>query len=212
MFRKIAILSTAVALSAGLLLTGSAVHASGTPIDASHYTVVCDTMHKGAMTFSPALVTNGTSTVKVQIKGTVSGCEGGAAGQPAVTVLSGTISGSLIGGANNCASLTGTSPIGGYLTVTWKTVPPLKNPKSTITVAPFETSASLQVPFNDFTENREFDMANVTVNGAFAGVDGGKGSFAHILSTEGFDGMYGVCATASGLKGLSFGSTEWYVG
>jgi hypothetical protein len=214
MFRKIALLSSAVALGAGLLFTGGAGHASGSTLDASHYTVACDTMHKGSITFSPPLVTNGTAIETQKFKGTVSGCEATShfAGDPSVTVVSGSISGSLKGGVNNCASLNGSSAAGGYITITWNTVPALTNKKSTIIVAPFETNGTLVASFLDFGLYRQLDMGGVSVTGAFSGGDNGTSSLAHMLSQEGFDGMFGVCATPGGLKSSGIGSTELFLG
>jgi hypothetical protein len=171
-------------------------------------------MHKGSLGFSPALTTNGASQATIKFKGTLSGCEATShvGGDPAVTVVSGTISGSLKGGFSNCASLTGTGAVGGYLTITWKTVPALKDTKSTVIVAPGETAASLVASFSDFGLYRQLNIGGVSVTGAFEGGDNGASSFAYILNSEGFDGMFGVCEAPGGLKSLGVGPIEFFLG
>jgi hypothetical protein len=210
-FRKFALLGSAIAICAGTLFVGGVAHAGSTSVDASHYTVGCDSLQKGSMSFSPPFMGGGAHALEtVHFKGTLNGCDAVADGSdPAVTVLSGSISGSLSGGDNNCTSVDDPSLLGGYLTVTWKTSPPLKNSKSTIIVAPFETSAHSVFPFNDFAAYRQMDFSGVTVTGAFAGNDGGKSTVIHMLSTEGFDYTFGTCASPTGLKGLGIGSTEF---
>ncbi len=213
MLRKIALLGSTVALVGSALFMGGAAHAGGT-LDASHYTVSCDTMTKGTVGFVPALTLAGTSPEAVKIKGALSGCTATPDGSnPAVQVLSATVSGALTGGTNSCLSLLGPSTATGTITIKWKTVPALLNATTTITINSGNVSGGTAFPFSDAAAYGNFSISGTTQTGAFGGPSGtGAASFTKALTVQGVSGLTPACTSATGLKGVALGSTEVFLG
>src|SRR5690349_15063989 len=89
-------------VGAALLCGGLLATPAQAQIDATHYTVSCDTLTKGSAKFIPPLHLGGTTTpASTKVKGTLSGCTATPDGaNPAITVISGSVSG-LLTNANN---------------------------------------------------------------------------------------------------------------
>lgn len=117
-------------MSAAVLGAAVAAHAAGT-VDASNSVISCNTLTKAVIQPKPALVLGGLAATTVKIKGTLSGCTTNA---PGVTSITGSFSGTLVGGLNDCASLLGPTANTGTITIKWKATPGLINPVSTVTI------------------------------------------------------------------------------
>jgi hypothetical protein len=190
-------------LVAGAVL-GAAVtaHAAGT-VDASNSFIQCNTFTKASIKLIPALVNGGTALTTVKIKGALSGCVTNAG----VTSISGTVSGVLTGGTNDCINLIGTIPSTGTLTVKWKSTPGLINPVSTVTVN-FGSSEGGFFGFGPADYGR-FDLGNppgaaLAVSGSFTGGDGGATSTASVLTSQDINAILAGCGGA-GVKALDIG-------
>jgi hypothetical protein len=213
LFRKLALLGTSAALLAGSFAFGGVAHAGGT-LNANDYTVNCDTLLKGSVGFAPPLSLTGTATSdQIKIKGTVTGCVATpSSGNPAVTVLSGSVSGLITGSSNNCTSLLGPSTATGTITIKWKTVPALITASTVITVGSGSISGGLSAPFADSAQYGAFNITGTTQTGAFSGTDGGASSFTHSLTVQGFNYLGAACQAPAGMKAINLGSTETSLG
>jgi hypothetical protein len=209
LFRKLVLLGSTAALLAGSLMVGGVAHAGATQ-DVSHYTVSCDTMQKGTVGFKPSLLLGGTTPEVVSIKGTLNGCTATPDGSnPAVTVVSGSVKGSLTGGTNDCLSLLGPSTATGTLTITWKTVPAITQKSTVVTISGGNVSGGTANPFSDSATYGEFNISGAAVSGAFLGADNGASSVTHSLTAEGVGFLGANCTPpAKGLKAVTLGSTE----
>lgn len=214
MFRKITMLGGIATLIGGSLLVGSAGAAGPPPIDATHYAIKCDTFTKATAGFKPSLVTGGALPDAIKIKGTLSGCIATPDGaNPAVTVVSGSVSGLLNAANNDCLSLLGASTAAGPLTIKWKTVEKLVSATTTITVTSGDVVGGTLAPFGDAATYGSFNIAGTTQTGPFSGPSGtGAASFTKALTVEGFNALLGFCNDPKGLKAVNFGSTEISLG
>ena len=193
---------TSLTLSA--LCLAATVHAAGT-VDASNSTITCNTLTKAVIQPKPALMNGGALPATVKIKGTLSGCTTNA---PGVTSISGSFSGVLGGGVNDCASLLGPTANTGTITLKWKSVPGLIIPTSTVTVNAGSAVGGL---FNLGTASYgEFTLGNppgaaLTVAGSFTGGDGGATSTSTVITTQDVGAIGALCASATGVKTLNIG-------
>ncbi len=179
------------------------VHAAGT-VDASNSVITCNTITKGVIQPKPALVTGGTLPGTVKIKGTLSGCTTNA---PGVTSISGSFSGLLTGGTNDCAALVGPTPNTGTITVKWKAVPGLINPVSTVTINAGSAVGGL-FGFGPAFYG-QFQLGNppgapLSVAGSFTGGDGGATSTSNVLTSQDTGAILALCG-ATGVKTLNIG-------
>ncbi len=214
MFRKITVLGGIATLIGGSLLVGSAGAAGPPPIDATNYTIKCDTFTKATAGFKPSLVLGGTLPDAIKIKGTLSGCVATPNGaNPAVTVVSGSVSGLLNATNNDCLSLLGPSTAAGTLTIKWKTVEKLSSATTTITIGSGDVSGGTATPFADTATYGQFNIASTTQTGPFGGPTGtGAASSTKALTVEGITALGGACADPKGLKAVNFGPTEVNLG
>lgn len=108
-------------------------------VDATHYTIVCDTLTKAPSGSSPRSYSGGAVPLEqTKIKGTLSGRTATPDGtNPAITVLSGSVSGLLNSTNNGCLSLLAPFTATGTITIKWKVASPIKltNATTTITIA-----------------------------------------------------------------------------
>jgi hypothetical protein len=193
---------------------GTSAHATVTKVDASKDTISCDTLEKGAVKFSPSLLIGGATPSTAKLKGTISGCSVTPdVPADAVDIVSGTVSGTLSSGNNNCLALLGPSGSTGTITITWKTAKgeALLNNKTVITVSAGNVSGGTANPFGDAATYGAFNISGTTQTGAFSGSDMGASSTTHALTVEGVGALTAPC-TATGLKGVNLGSTETNLG
>jgi hypothetical protein len=188
---------------AALCLAATA-HAAGT-VDASNSVITCNTLTKAVIQPKPALINGGSLPATVKIKGTLSGCSTNA---PGVTSISGSFSGLLTGGTNDCASLIGPTTNTGTITLKWKSVPGLINPISTVTVTSGSAVGGLfSLPPGAYGQ---FQLGNppgaaLAVAGSFTGGNGGATSTATVITTQDAIGIGVQCGTATGVKSLNIG-------
>jgi hypothetical protein len=196
----------------GVLASGAAAYAAGT-IDATHYTVSCDTLSKGSVGFKPALFFGGAAPSSTKLKGTLSGCVATPDGtNPAVTVISGSVSGLLTTPNNDCGGLVGPSATTGMITIKWKTTPALANATTTITVASGNVSGGTAAPLPpDTAQYGLFTISGTSQTGAFGGASGtGALSTTRALTVQGIINLATNCAPppAKGLKAVNLGPTS----
>jgi hypothetical protein len=217
LFRKIALLGSTAALVAGSVFLGAGAHAAAPPIDATHYTVSCDTITGGSVGFKPSLVIGGSSASVASIKGTLSGCSATPdGGNPPVTVVSGSVKGSLSTPTNDCLSLLGPSTATGSITIKWKvgTGQKLTNATTTITVGSGNVSGGTANPFSDGATYGQFGIGGTSQTGPFSGPSGtGAASFTKALTVQGVGALTPQCTPGSkGLKAINLGSGEVNLG
>jgi hypothetical protein len=217
LFRKIALLGGTAALVAGSMFIGVGAHAAAPPIDATNYTVSCDTITGGVVGFKPALLLGGSTPSAASIKGTLSGCSATpAGGGDPVTVVSGSVKGTLNTSTNDCLSLLGPSSATGTITITWKvgTGQKLTNNKTVITVSNGNVSGGTSNPFSDSATYGLFNISGTSQTGAFGGASGtGAASFTNALTVQGVGALTPQCTSPSkGLKGITLGSGEVNLG
>jgi len=196
-------------------MTGFGAQAAAAKVDATNYTVSCDTLIKGAVQFKPTLtLSGGGGATATTIKGTLEGCNATPNdSNPAVTVISGSVKGLVTAPDNGCLSLLGPSSATGTITITWKTVPALTNAKTVITINNGNISGGTITPFGDSATYGKFDISGTSQTGAFGGPSGtGAASFTHSLTVEGVNTLTASCSGAKGLKGVTLGSTELSLG
>jgi hypothetical protein len=219
LLRKVVLLASVAALFGGsLFISGSANAAGPPPVDATHYKITCDTLLKGSAKFKPPLHLGGTTTPALtQVKGTLSGCTATPDGtNPAVTVVSGGVSGVINGANNDCLALLGPSTATGTLTIKWKTSGDQKMTSSTtvITITSGDISGGTATPFGDSATYGQFNINNTTQTGPFGGPSGtGAASFTKSLTAEGLTSLGAQCGDpVKGLKQVTLGSTETSLG
>jgi hypothetical protein len=209
-------LASVAALFGGSLFISGSAHASDPPIDATHYKVTCDTLTKGVAKFKPALHLGGTVAPAItQVKGTLSGCTATPDGSnPAVTVVSGSVSGLINGANNDCLALLGPSTATGTLTIKWKTVEKLVSATTVITITSGDISGGTNTPFADSATYGQFNIGSTTQTGPFGGPSGtGAASFTHSLTAQGITALGAQCGDpVKGLKQVNLGSTEASLG
>jgi len=209
MLRKIALFSVTAALIGGVVVGSAGVAMA--QIDATNYTVSCDTLTKGTIGFKPSLaIPGGAVAESTKIKGTLSGCtatpSGG--GMP-VTVTSGSVSGLLTSNSNSCTALLGPSTATGTITIKWKTVQKLTNATTTITVASGTVAGGTATPFGDAATYGTFTISGTSQTGPFGGPSGtGAASVTKSLTVQGVGALTALCTSATGLKAANLGPTE----
>jgi hypothetical protein len=209
MLRKVALFGGIAAL-VGL---GSAGVATAQTVDATHYTIACDTINKGSIGFKPALLLpGGPATELISLKGSLAGCTATPDGtNPAITVLGGSIKGLLTGTTNTCTSLLGPSTATGSIVIKWKVAAPIKllNAATTITIASGNIVGGTSMPFPpDTTSYGLFTLAGASQTGAFGGPSGtGAASITKAITTQGVGALTPLC-TGLGIKAVNIGPTE----
>jgi hypothetical protein len=195
-----------------IALASSPAWAKGS-LDASTYTVHCNTIIGGKIKFAPALTSPGTAT---SVTGTVSASLAGCiampsvVGGPAVTIQSGEVSGTLSGTSNDCNVLLSPGPATGSLTVKWNATPALLEKSSVATVSAL--SFFFFTPGFPFSaEYGGFKLSVSGVTGSFQGPDHGASSFALGTTAQDVNTLLGACASTKGLKVINFGFGEMAV-
>jgi hypothetical protein len=206
--RRIVLFGTVAAVICGGLIATPA-HAQQ---DVSKYTISCDTLSKGVVQFKPSLLLGGTlPNEAIKLKGTLSGCTATPDGtNPAITVISGSVSGLLTAANNDCGALLGSSTAAGSITIKWKTAQKILQTSTVITVNSGNVTGGLLAPFSDAAQYGLFNISGTTQTGAFGGASGnGTGSFTKSLTTQGFFALSAACMPPSlGMKAVNLGSTE----
>jgi len=184
-------------------------NASATKIDASQYSVHCDTV-VGTVGFAPPLSASGAASPDViKLKATLGGCTvTPTAGGSAVTILSGGVTGVLHSTSQNCSNLLGPSAVTGNIVTTWKTDPttPLAVNKTTLT--PGTITGGVFTPGAPFTGTYgSFHIGgagvSIATGSAFAGTDGGASSVADATTGEDAANLLTQCNKA--LKAIHLG-------
>jgi len=179
----------AAVLAVATLVARSATAAPLPPIDAANDHVHCSSMN-GAIQISPPFGADSPAVTKFAIRGTLLGCTD--TDNPAVTLLSGTVSGTLTTtSAIAVDALVGeTTPVTGKIKITWRT--PLASPKlvvPTTTLTPtaldtksFLSPASEGLPVFEDGPSDVFIALTIgapqaiAASGSFTGGDAGIGS------------------------------------
>jgi len=203
--RKALLLFSAAALAMPLL-SGSSP-AADAKVDASQYTVHCDTV-VGTVGFAPPLSASGpTAPNVIKLKAVLGGCTATpTSGGTPVTILSGNVTGKLTGSSQNCSGLLGPASVAGTIVTTWKTTPSLLVNKSTLTPATIAGGTfTPPAPFTGTYGSFHIGGAGVSVTGAFAGTDGGATSIADATTGEDVTALLGACSTPKGLKTVHLG-------
>ena len=200
------------ALLGGFVVAGAGV-ATAQTVDATHYTIACDTLNKGSLGFKPSLlIPGGAASELIKLKGSLAGCTATPdAGNPAITVVSGSISGLLTGSTNSCTSLLGPSDAAGTITIKWKVAAPIQllNATTTITVASGHIAGGTLTPFGDTASYGMFTVSGAPQTGPFGGPSGtGAASVTKALTVQGAGGLAALCTSTTGLKAANLGPTE----
>ena len=218
MFRKLALCCSAVALVGSALFVSGSGAVSAPPIDASHYTIRCDTLNKGIVGFKPALaIPGGANPTLTKFTGLLSGCTATPDGSnPPITVISGAVTGLINGTNNSCLSLLGPSTASGTITIKWKTVEKLASAVTTITVGSGNLSGGQIQPYGTATGDPTygaFNISGTTQTGAFGGPSGtGAASTSKSMTVEDVGNLAGQCTSVKGLKLVNLGPTSIALG
>lgn len=180
------------------------------PVDVSNETITCNTIVKGSIKISPALVFGGTApSALYKVKGKLAGCVTSA---PGVAIVDGksSFSGFIEPSSNDCAS--SFSSAIGLVTVKWKASTAITPTSSTIAINAGALTSGLFSP--DYGGNypyfglginpRPSGSAGIAlaVGGAFTGGDGGAGSTADFIVGEDISVFINRC-NDSGVKALT---------
>jgi hypothetical protein len=207
-------LRSVLLLPAGaLLLCSSAALA----IDATSFTISCDTFVKGKAKFKPALAITacrpGVSEV-ISLEGTVTGCTVGGGAPATFKIASGAFKGTIT--APDCTCNIGLGP--GFhpvnsasLSVKWKVAEgsdPIDDRTSVLTFIPgSQIDVDLLVPGGLFTGVYAiFALTGPTsVTGSFQGTDGGASSSIAGVTSESVNLLADRCGDKKGVEGITFG-------
>jgi hypothetical protein len=187
-------------------------------VDVSNSTVTCNTIVKGAIKASPALVNGGTSASVFKVKGKLAACTTNAVG---VTIPDGksSFSGVINVPSNDCAALLTPGAVSGTVTLKWKGSVPITPTSSVITLNTGDATAgvydsafgnnALYGYFGLGINPRPSGVAGspVAVTGAFTGGSGGVNSTADIVTAESIAMITGQCA-AAGVKTITIGIAQ----
>jgi hypothetical protein len=205
------VLGAVVVLVGGFLTR--AADAATTVEDVSQYTIVCDTLTKGQVTFKPSLVMGGSLPTVAKLTGTLSGCN--VSGIHGVRIDSGAVSGILTSTTNDCLNLFGVPAVTGTIIIKWKAASGFSiSPASTIiTISTGNVYGGTATPFFGGATYGTFGFISGTaVNGAFLGTDNGASSFADSITVQGFGTLTPACSSLKGLKTINFGSSHLNLG
>jgi len=156
----------------------------------ANHSITCNTVI-ATVSNSPPLVIGGTATsVKMTVKGSVAGCM--VTGQPAVTILSGKLQGTVGSTSNECITLA--QPLTGSITIKWKA------DKATPILQTSSTFAITDVTFGGFAapwgvSYGEFSLGTSGVTGAFTGGDAGATSSNVSLASQDLVEIVSECAS-----------------
>jgi hypothetical protein len=203
---------TAFLPAGALLLCSSAVLA----IDATSFTITCNTFVKGTAKFKPALsdtpCPQGGSEV-MSLAGTLTDCTIGGGAPTTFKIASGSVKGTIT--APDCTCNIGLGPgfhplTSGALSVTWKVAKgsdPIDEKTSLITLSPgTQINVDLLIPGGAFTGAYGVVAltAGLSVTGSFQGSDGGVTSLIAGATSEDLGLLHDACGDPKGLKGISF--------
>jgi len=208
-FRRMTAFLPAVAL----LLCSSAALA----IDATDFTISCDTFLKGTAKFKPALTDTqcrqGESEV-ISVEGTVTSCTVGGGAPATFKIASGAVKGRIT--APDCTCNIGLGPgfhpvTSGTLSVKWKVAEgsdPIDDKTSVLTFSPgTQIDINLLSPGGVFTGT--YGVVALTggdtgVTGSFQGTDGGMGSSLAGVTAESVNLLFERCQDPDGLEKVTF--------
>ena len=191
-------LATAVALFAG--------SAKAQLVDVSNANVYCNTILKGSLKISPALINGGGSPTVYKVKGKLGSCQSNAG----ITIpdYKSSFKGVLNVDTNDCGALLGGGSTTGTITIKWKADEKITPATSTVTIGPSSVSntvfsAPWGGPYGEFRLGMPY-ASPVSVTDAFTGGDGGANSYSDIISTQDLFVILNQCAT-TGVKVLNIG-------
>jgi hypothetical protein len=186
------------AVVGGILLSSSSALAGATVYDTSGATIVCNTVI-GTASIKPPITAASTGSATVKVKATLGGCSVTGANPSGLTVVSGSIAGTLTtSGAPGCAGLLSPSSISGNLVAKWKVQSGQKLDFSSTTVSGGSIVGSVFTPGGSFQGSYgEFTLSGSTLqpSSAFAG------GTPHFVAATGEDvGDLGAQCAGAGIK------------
>jgi hypothetical protein len=197
--------------ASALLLCSSAALA----VDATNFTITCDTFVKGKAKFKPGLTDRacrpGVSEV-ISIEGTVTGCTVGGSAPATFKIASGTVKGTIT--ASDCTCSIGLGPgfhpvNSGMLSVKWKVAAgsdPIDDRTSVLTFSPgAQIDVGLLLPEMFTGIYAVFALTGETsVTGSFQGTDGGTSSSFAGVTSESVTVLDNRCRDPKGVEGITF--------
>lgn len=205
MIRKMLVIAAAAAIPVtAIAVTGGISGATLTPVDATNYTVQCNTISAKA-TFSPALSTAGAlvSNEATTILGKAGGCTATPSlGGTPVSITGGTISGTInnIASAHQCTGLLAPTSSTGSLKIVWKTAfgtPKLTNATSIVNPTSVLGGAGAN-------GHATFALSFVAAtSGPFQGTDSGASSSTSAMTTLTAGAINEQCGDLGGLISLA---------
>jgi hypothetical protein len=204
---------TAFLPAGALLLCSSAALA----IDATSFTISCDTFLKGTAKFKPGLTDTacrqGQSEV-ISIEGTVTSCTVGGGAPATFKIASGTVKGTIT--ASDCTCNIGLGPgfhpvTSATVSVKWKVAEdsdPIDDKTSVITFSPgTQIDVNLLAPGGMFTGVYgvfALTGGDTSVAGPFQGSDGGMGASIAGVTSESVNLLFDRCQDPKGLEKITF--------
>lgn len=194
-------------IAAALALLPLPARASSPKIDVSQDTIVCRSV-SGTVKYLPGLTNGGVSTRLVTIKGSLAGCT--VSGPNSAIVLGGTFTAKLGGGPSTCSELLGQSNPSGTVTFKWQAdkTTPIEQTSTVVTITGASgTVASLDQCLAGFQMGAylQSSLVGSHITGAFLGTDGGASSSNTVVVTQEITEILNLCASANGIKQLTFG-------
>jgi hypothetical protein len=202
-------------------VSGSRDVAHAQVVDVSNATVTCNTILKGALKISPALVGGGTEPgATIKLKAKLAGCTASAP----ITLPDGksSLSAVITVPDNDCTNLLSGAAASGTMTVKWKALQKIEPAVSTVTIPAGSLTAGLLTPgwgasygylgfgINDRPSGSPGLPLSVT--GAFTGGSGGANSTADFVSQEDIFVLLNGCGSPAGVKALNSGIAQLFLG
>jgi hypothetical protein len=204
-FSKVRLLG--VALAAGSLVVAGPVHAT-TIFDTSGASITCNTVF-GSASLKPPITPASTGQATIKVKATLGGCIVTGATPSGLTILSGTLSGTVTtNGSGGCAGLAMPSTLTGNLVAKWKAASGQALDFKTTTVSGGNIAAGVLSPagFGGATYAK-FTFSGLTMqpNSAFAAGTPG----ANAATSEDIGNLNDKCANnPAGIKTIHLGVGE----
>lgn len=189
-------------------------------VDVSNNTVICGTIMKGSLKFSPVFTPSGLAPSVIKIKGKLAGCITDAG----VVIVDGKskFSGVINFPDSNCSVLGTANTATGVITVKWKADQSITPDTSTINVASGGFKTGIHAGLGTAGDYEvAFGLGSVafpaspgtalSVGGAFTGGTGGANSFAALLMQEDIQFWSSHCLDGA-VKGYTIGVGQLYLG
>ena len=197
-------------LLAGSAFFGTGAHAAATVYNTSAGSIECDSLVGGSASIKPAISNASTGTATFKVKGTLMGCAATGATPAGLSIVSGSVSGTLTAvGAPGCAGLIAPATITGNLVIKWKTASGQKLDFGSTTVSGGNITGGVFAPGGSFgtASYGQFTLNGGTIqaNSAFA-----AGTPSVVAATTLGVGTLAAACGGSGIKtiALSFGVTK----